>query len=120
MQYDITFHPSWWHKNVGICFSQEFFDDPGYRMECDIKMRKALYERFGAYGIGEKDPKKRPLLGTNLLAAGYLYSELMGCEILYKEDNSPQVICRMRKKSKRSPVWIFPKVKCGIGQSSRS
>ncbi|MCB5689592.1 hypothetical protein LIR30_20395, partial [Blautia wexlerae] len=28
------------------------------------------------------------------LAAGYLYSELMGCEILYKEDNSPQVICR--------------------------
>lgn len=94
MQYDITFHPSWWHKNVGICFSQEFFDDPGYRMECDIKMRKALYERFGAYGIGEKDPKKRPLLGTNLLAAGYLYSELMGCEILYKEDNSPQVICR--------------------------
>ena len=32
MQYDITFHPSWWHKNVGICFSQEFFDDPGYRM----------------------------------------------------------------------------------------
>lgn len=60
MQYDITFHPSWWHKNVGICFSQEFFDDPGYRMECDIKMRKALYERFGAYGIGEKDPKKTP------------------------------------------------------------
>lgn len=57
MQYDITFHPSWWHKNVGICFSQEFFDDPGYRMECDIKMRKALYERFGAYGIGEKDPR---------------------------------------------------------------
>ena len=46
MQYDITFHPSWWHKNVGICFSQEFFDDPGYRMECDIKMRKALYERL--------------------------------------------------------------------------
>ena len=54
MQYDITFHPSWWHKNVGICFSQEFFDDPGYRMECDIKMRKALYERFGAMGLEKK------------------------------------------------------------------
>lgn len=94
MKYDITFHPSWWHKNVGICFSQEFFDDPRYRMECDIKMRKALYERFGEYGIGEKNPKRRPLLGTDLLAAGYLYSELLGCQILYQEDNSPQVLCR--------------------------
>lgn len=94
MKYDITFHPSWWHKNVGIDFLQDFFDNPEYRMDCDVKMRKALYERFGEYGLGEKNPKKRPLLGTDLLAAGYLYSELMGCEILYKEDDSPQVICR--------------------------
>lgn len=94
MKYDITFHPSWWHKNEGICFTQEFFDDPEYRMDCDVRMRKALYERFGAYGIGEKNPKKRPLLGTDLLAAGYLHSELMGCPIVYQEDNSPQVICR--------------------------
>lgn len=93
MKYDITFHPSWWHKNEGICFTQEFFDDPQYRMECDVRMRKALYERFGAYGIGEKYPKKRPILGTDLLAAGYLYSEMMGCPIVYQENNSPQVIC---------------------------
>ena len=92
--YDITFHPSWWHKNVGIDFSQSFFDDYKYRMDCDVKMRRALYDHFGAYGIGEKDPQLRPLLGTDLLAAGYLYSELMGCDILYQPDNSPQVICR--------------------------
>lgn len=94
MKYDITFHPSWWHKYAGIDFTREFFDDPEYRMECDIRMRRTLYEYFGAYGIGEKDPKKRPLLGTDLLAAGYLLSELMGCEIIYEADNSPQVKCR--------------------------
>lgn len=33
-------------------------------------------------------------MGTDLLAAGYLLSELMGCEIRYAPDNSPQVICR--------------------------
>ncbi len=93
MKYDITFHPSWWNKNEGICFTREFFDEPEYRMECDVRMRRALYERFGAYGIGEKQPKKRPLLGTDLLAAGYLYSELMGCRIVYQENNSPQVVC---------------------------
>lgn len=93
MNYDITFHPSWWHKNVGICFSKDFFENPKYRMECDIKMRKALYERFGAYGIGEKEPSPRPLLGTDLLAAGYFHSGLLGCEIIYEDNNSPQVVC---------------------------
>jgi len=93
IQYDITFHPKWWNKNVGIAFTKDFFNDPEYRMDCDIKMRKALYERFGGFGIGEKAPKKRPLLGTEFLAAGYLYSQIMGCDIVYQEDNSPQVIC---------------------------
>lgn len=93
MKYDITFHPKWWYKNADIHFTQDFFDEPEYRMECDVKMRKALYEHFGQYGIGEKDPKKRPLIGSDLLAAGYLYSQIMGCEIIYEEDNSPQVVC---------------------------
>ena len=93
MKYDITFLPSWWHENAGIDFTQQFFDDPEYRMEADVKMRKTLYEHFGDLGIGEKDPQKRPLLGTDLLAAGYLLSELMGCGIRYQADNSPQVEC---------------------------
>lgn len=92
--YDITFHPTWWHENAGIDFSQPFFDDYRVRMESDVKMRRTMYEHFGAYGIGEKDPQPRPLLGTDLLAAGYLYSELMGCDIVYQPDNSPQVVCR--------------------------
>ena len=61
MKYDITFHPSWWHDNGGIDFTQDFFDDPEYRMECDRKMRKTLYEHFGEFGIGEK-----ALVGTKI------------------------------------------------------
>ena len=60
MKYDITFHPSWWHENAGVDFTQEFFDDPEYRMDCDVKMRRTLYERFGEYGLGEKDPRSVP------------------------------------------------------------
>lgn len=96
MKYDITFHPSWWHENAGVNFTQEFFDDPEYRMDCDVKMRRTLYEHFGEYGIGEKNPEKRPLIGTDLLAAGYLLSEIMGCQIIYEADNSPQVVCMGR------------------------
>lgn len=115
MKYDVTFHPSWWHKNVGIDFTQDFFDDPEYRMDCDVRMRRALYDHFGAYGLGEKDPQKRPLLGTDLLAAGYLHSQIMGCDIIYQADNSPQVVCKKidaeeiagihAPKLEESPVW---------------
>lgn len=94
MNYDITFHPSWWHQYAGVDFVQDFFDDPAYRMDCDLKMQRTLYDHFGKYGLGRKQPEKRPILGTDYLAAGYLYSELMGCEIRYQPDNSPQVLCR--------------------------
>ena len=58
MKYDITFHPSWWHENAVIDFTQQFFDDPEYRMEADVKMRKTLYEHFGDLGIGERILRK--------------------------------------------------------------
>lgn len=93
MKTDVTFHPSWWYKNAGIHFSYEFFNDPEYRIDCDVKMRKVLYDRFGKYGLGEKNPAKRPLIGSDLIAAGYLHSEIFGCEIKYQDDNSPQVVC---------------------------
>lgn len=91
--YSVTFHPTWWNKNAGIDFSQPFFDDPEYRIDCDKRMRSTMYEHFGRFGLGEKDPAPRPLLGSDYLAAGYLYSELLGCGIKYQPDNSPQVIC---------------------------
>lgn len=93
MLFDVTFHPSWWHDRAGVEFNQEFFDEPGYRMDCDVRMRRTLWEMFGDFGLGEKRPERRPILGTDLLAAGYLESELFGCEIRYAPDDSPQVLC---------------------------
>ncbi|MBQ8640220.1 MAG: hypothetical protein IJ468_13775 [Lachnospiraceae bacterium] len=91
---DITFHPSWWNKNCGVDFDRRFFDDPEYRIACDMKMRKTLYEKFGDYGIGEKNPAPRPIIGSDLIASGYLYSELLGCDIRYGEDAPPEVISK--------------------------
>jgi hypothetical protein len=94
MKYDITFHPSWWNRNSGICFNEEFFNNPHTRIELDIKMRKHLFEKFGFWGIGEKDPSPRPILGSDLIASGYLFSQMLGCEIHYREDTPPEVLCR--------------------------
>ena len=94
INYDITFHPKWWNQNAGIDFSQPFFDNPIERINADIIMRRTLFEKFGEYGLGEENPAPRPLLGTNLLAAGYLHSEILGCKIIYAPDNSPVVVPR--------------------------
>lgn len=91
-QVDITFHPSWWYKHTGVEFDEKFFFDVAYRTEADFLMRRKLYEYFGEYGIGEKDPKARSILFSDLLACGFLYSQLLGCEVIFRKDNAPQVV----------------------------
>jgi hypothetical protein len=91
---DITFHPSWWHKNAGICFNKEFFYNSEYRIEADLKMRQVLFDKFGDLGIGENNPAPRPIIGSDLIASGFLHSELLGCEVHYSDKNPPEVLCR--------------------------
>ncbi|MBE6570422.1 MAG: hypothetical protein E7658_09445 [Ruminococcaceae bacterium] len=89
---DITFHPSWWYKHTGVEFDEKFWFDTDYRIEADIVMRRKLYEYFGDFGIGEKEPAPRPILFSDLLACGFLYSQILGCEVLFERDNAPQVL----------------------------
>ena len=89
---DITFHPSWWNKYAGIEFDEKFWFNTDYRLEADTHMRRVLYEYFADYGIGEKEPAPRPILGSDLLACGFLHSQLLGCNVLFKKDDAPQVL----------------------------
>ena len=90
---DVTFHPSWWNRYAGIEFDEKFFFDAALRVEKDRDMRRALFEHFGDYGIGEKDPLPRPILFSDLIACGFLYSQLLGCEVKFSGADAPQVLC---------------------------
>ena len=90
---DVTFHPSWWHRYAGVDFDERFFFDAEYRTEADIRMRRVLWEYFGEYGIGEEHPEARPVLFSDLIACGFLYSQLLGCEVVFRKDDAPQVMC---------------------------
>jgi hypothetical protein len=90
---DVTFHAGWWHANAGVGFNSEFFLNPRYRIESDIRMRKVLFEKFGNLGLGDKNPAPRPIIGSDLLASGYLFSQIMGCEVRFFEDGPPEVLC---------------------------
>jgi hypothetical protein len=89
---DIVFHPNWWNKNYGISFQKGFFFDPIIRVESDFLMRKHLRDRFPDLELVHGEIKPRPVVGGTLLAAGYLISAILGCEIKYFDDAPPEVI----------------------------
>jgi len=93
---DIVLAPEWWNKHTGITFDRDFFFHPLKRVECEQKMEETLYERWGNYGLGEDKDTARPEIGAVHLAAGFLLSEILGCEVDYRENHPPAVNCNMR------------------------
>ena len=100
---DIVLAPEWWHMNEGITFDEDFFFHPLLRVESEQKMEKILFDRWGKFGIGEHRKEERPEIGAVHLAAGFLLSEMMGCEVRYSENHPPQVIAA---NSELSPIDI--------------
>lgn len=89
---DIVLAPEWWHKNTGITFDRDFFFHPLKRVESEQRMEKELYERWGEYGLGADKDIARPEVGAIHLAAGYMLSEMLGCEVKYAENHPPAVV----------------------------
>ncbi|MEW5815106.1 MAG: hypothetical protein AB1798_06880 [Spirochaetota bacterium] len=104
---EVVFHPSWWFHNYGITFEEDFFYHPKKRVEVELKMENALYERFGEFGLGVDHGKKLPVIGAVHLAAGFIISEMMGCEVEYKEDAPPRVLAANIEKLEVEPEQAF-------------
>ena len=95
---DIVLAPEWWTKNTGITFDRDFFFHPLKRVESEQHMEKELYERWGQYGLGKDKDSTRPEIGAVHLAAGFMLSEMLGCEVLYTENHPPAVIAAHQDK----------------------
>jgi len=89
---DIVLAPAWWHRHEGLTFDEDFFYHPVKRVEAERRMEQALHERWGEFGLGSDHDKDLPQVGAVHLAAGFLLSEMLGCEVQYKEDTPPQVL----------------------------
>jgi hypothetical protein len=93
---DIVLAPDWWHHHAAICFDADFFFHPLRRVEAERKMEQTLYERWGAFGLGQDRNRDIPLIGATHLASGFLTSEMLGCRVDYRADGPPQVIAAER------------------------
>jgi len=89
---DVVLHPSWWFAHAGITFDEDFFFHPAKRVESERRMEQVLYERFGRFGLGADRDRNLPLIGAVHNAAGFLVSEMLGCEVRYHEDAAPDVV----------------------------
>jgi hypothetical protein len=87
---EIVLHPDWWNAHEGITFDRDFFFHPKKRVEEELHMDKALYERWGRFGAGGEG--KLPQVGAVHLAAGFMLSEMLGCPVRYLENAAPQVM----------------------------
>jgi len=94
---DIVLSPEWWNRHAGITFDRDFFFHPLKRVESEQKMEKTLYEKWGKYGPGSDSNLIRPEIGAVHLAAGFMLSGMMGCEIRYAGNHPPQVIPAQRE-----------------------
>jgi len=93
---EVIFHPSWWRRHAGIVFDEDFFYHPARRVEVERRMEQVLYDRFGDLGLGEDRDRDLPVIGAVHNAAGYLVSEMLGCDVKYGEGAPPLVVPSQR------------------------
>jgi len=51
-------------------------------------MDERLYERFGDVGLGEPNPKPKPIINASMTALPAVF----GCEIIYQDDAIPWAV----------------------------
>jgi len=88
---EVIFNPNWWHRNYGISFDEWFYFDSALRIQNDVQMRRALYERFR---LGSPNPGPRPIIGSEHVAGGFVMPALFGCKIRFEADAAPAPISR--------------------------
>jgi uroporphyrinogen-III decarboxylase len=92
---ELVFNPNWWFRNYGIAFDRSFYFDRRFRIEHDLCMRRALYER---YGLGKPHPRPRPIVGSRHVAGGFVVPALLGVEYRFSRNQAPCAIPRERSR----------------------
>jgi len=86
---DFIFNPNWWYRNYEIPFAEDFYLNKQVRVNNDVSMRRALFERFG---FGEPNPQPRPILGSMQVAGGFVVPALLGREIRFSPAEAPVAV----------------------------
>jgi len=81
----VGFYPDWWHKHYGVSFDKKYYFDPYTRIEARMAMDRALHERFGDVGLGDPNPKPKPLITAGMVTLPAIF----GCEVVFEDEALP-------------------------------
>ncbi len=81
----VGFYPDWFYTNYGISFGRDYYFDPETRVRTRMEIEKRLHERFGDVGLGNPDPRPKPLITFGMV----MLPAVFGCEIVLKDDALP-------------------------------
>jgi len=88
MRHEAGFGPNWFHRHLGLDFSERWHDDPDYRLECHEKMSAEIRRRFPGYAIGGVLEDGPPDILTGIYA-GAVLPAILGSGIRYWPNNWP-------------------------------
>lgn len=84
---EIGFTPNWYHKSIGVDFSEKYHFDPEHRKEALLAMREEIDRRFPENKIGKHDGGSPDLL-TGLYGACSI-AAIYGVPVRYEKDQWP-------------------------------
>ena len=76
----VGFYPDWFYTHYGISFDKKYYFDPETRIEARMEIEKRLHERFGDVGLGDPNPKPKPVITFGMV----MLPAVFGCEIIFK------------------------------------
>ena len=88
LRIEFGFTPRWFHKHLGVDFSERWHLDPHYRRESVIAMRRELNRRFPRLGLGGAEPDD-PSPTLDGVYGANIVSGLFGIPMAYYVDNWP-------------------------------
>jgi len=80
-----SYHPAYHFRVFGADYGARYHSDPLYRIEQDRKVSIGYYQRFGEFGMGDRDPK--PCLGVSIQPLDFMNAALGG-KMEYHADES--------------------------------
>jgi len=90
MRVSLGFEPAWFHQRCGIGFSKRWHQDPFYRYNSLVKMKRELCQRFPSISYWNEDYKD-DLSTISGCYGAYVIPQVFGFPLVYRKDRWPEI-----------------------------
>jgi len=98
MRVSLGFVPAWFHQRCGIDFSENWHQDPFYRYDSLVKMKRELCQRFPSVSYWNED-NKDDLATISGCYGAYVIPKVFGFPLIYRKDRWPTLDKSKKKLS---------------------